>query len=195
MRFVLGSLADLFCSTNRRNFLIVYIAFCSNFEFLLQYDPTIEDSYRKQVHIDGESCLLDILDTAGQEEFSAMRDSYMRGGQGFLCVYSITSRSSFDEIDLFRSQIQRVKDEDDVPIVLAGNKSDLDHFREVAFHEGQDKATSFGCSFMETSAKTRVNIDECFHELVRQVNRKRKAENPSFGKREKKRKNRACNIL
>ena len=71
--------------------------------FVDEYDPTIEDSYRKQVTIDNETCLLDILDTAGQEEYSAMRDQYMRTGQGFLCTYAITSRSSFDEITAFRT--------------------------------------------------------------------------------------------
>ena len=54
--------------------------------------------------IDDETCLLDILDTAGQEEYSAMRDQYMRTGQGFLLVYAITSRSSFDEITAFRER-------------------------------------------------------------------------------------------
>ncbi len=117
-------------------------------------DPTIEDSYRKQVQIDDEICLLDILDTAGQgkyrlipfislfisylflclsEEYSAMRDQYMRTGQGFVLVYSITSRASFDEIDAFREQILRVKDQDYVPVLLAGNKCDLENERyEVA---------------------------------------------------------------
>ena len=81
--------------------------------FIDEYDPTIEDSYRKQVTIDDETCLLDILDTAGQEEYSAMRDQYMRTGQGFLCVYSITNKGSFDEIASFREQILRVKDAED----------------------------------------------------------------------------------
>lgn len=51
-----------------------------------EYDPTIEDSYRKQVAIDDDTCVLDILDTAGQEEYSAMQDQYMRTGQGFIMV-------------------------------------------------------------------------------------------------------------
>uniref|UniRef100_A0A673JWX4 GTPase HRas-like n=1 Tax=Sinocyclocheilus rhinocerous TaxID=307959 RepID=A0A673JWX4_9TELE len=63
--------------------------------FVDEYDPTIEDSYRKQVVIDGETCLLDILDTAGQEEYSAMRDQYMRTGEGFLCVFAINNTKSF----------------------------------------------------------------------------------------------------
>jgi GTPase KRas protein len=126
--------------------------------FIDEYDPTIEDSYRKQVTIDDETCLLDILDTAGQEEYSAMRDQYMRTGQGFICVYAVTSRSAFDEITSFREQILRVKDEDKVPMVLAGNKCDLEEERQVTTVEGQDLAKSFGCPFYETSAKANANL-------------------------------------
>uniref|UniRef100_A0AAQ4QDH5 HRas proto-onco, GTPase n=1 Tax=Gasterosteus aculeatus aculeatus TaxID=481459 RepID=A0AAQ4QDH5_GASAC len=70
--------------------------------FVDEYDPTIEDSYRKQVVIDGETCLLDILDTAGQEEYSAMRDQYMRTGEGFLCVFAINNTKSFQDIHQYR---------------------------------------------------------------------------------------------
>ena len=78
----------------------ITIQFIQNY-FINEYDPTIEDSYRKQVCIDGETCMLDILDTAGQDEYSAMRDQYMRTGQGFLLIYAITSRGSFDETKSF----------------------------------------------------------------------------------------------
>jgi GTPase KRas protein len=137
--------------------------------FIDEYDPTIEDSYRKQVQIGDEICLLDILDTAGQEEYSAMRDQYMRTGQGFVMVYSITSRSSFDEITAFREQILRVKDKDYVPVILAGNKCDLERERQVTTNEGQELAKSFGCPFVETSAKARINVDEAFHGLVKEI--------------------------
>uniref|UniRef100_A0A671FB46 HRas proto-oncogene, GTPase n=1 Tax=Rhinolophus ferrumequinum TaxID=59479 RepID=A0A671FB46_RHIFE len=73
--------------------------------FVEEYDPTIEDSYRKQVVIDGETCLLDILDTAGQEEYSAMRAQYMRTGEGFLCVFAINNTKSFEDIHQYRQQI------------------------------------------------------------------------------------------
>ena len=63
---------------------------------------TPQDSYRKQVVIDGETCLLDILDTAGQEEYSAMRDQYMRTGEGFLFVFAINNSKSFADINLYR---------------------------------------------------------------------------------------------
>jgi small GTP-binding protein len=89
------------------------------------------DSYRKQCVIDDEVALLDVLDTAGQEEYSAMREQYMRTGEGFLLVYSITSRQSFEEIQQFQQQILRVKDRDYFPIIIVGNKCDLEGEREV----------------------------------------------------------------
>jgi len=137
--------------------------------FIDEYDPTIEDSYRKQVTIDAETCLLDILDTAGQEEYSAMRDQYMRTGQGFLMVYAITSRSSFEELVGFKDQILRVKEADHVPMVVVGNKSDLESERQVTSQEGTDLARNFGAPFFETSAKTRVNVEESFYSLVREI--------------------------
>lgn len=113
-----------------------------------------QDSYRKQVVIDGETCLLDILDTAGQEEYSAMRDQYMRTGEGFLCVFAINNTKSFEDIHQYREQIKRVKDSDDVPMVLVGNKCDL-AARAVESRQAQDLARSYGVPYVETSAKTR----------------------------------------
>jgi len=137
--------------------------------FITEYDPTIENSYRKQVNIDDETCMLDILDTAGQEEYSAMRDQYIRSGQGFIIVYSITSKPSFENLNSFHDQILRVKDEDSFPVVILGNKCDLEKDREVATQEGKAFADSIGAPFYETSAKNRINVEEGFYQLVRQV--------------------------
>ncbi|KAL6719268.1 RAS1 protein [Lecanora helva] len=158
--------------------------------FVDEYDPTIEgkpgsrpkrvdrpstytgiDSYRKQCVIDDEVALLDVLDTAGQEEYSAMREQYMRTGEGFLLVYSITSRQSFDEIQTFQQQILRVKDKDYFPIIIVGNKCDLDAEREVSRQEGENLARQFGCAFIETSAKSRINVDNAFYNIVREIRR------------------------
>ena len=119
-----------------------------------------------------------------------MRDQYMRTGEGFLCVYAITSRSSFEEIDGFREQILRVKDEDHVPMCLAGNKCDLNDDRQVTTAEGSDKAKSFGCPFFETSAKSRINVEESFYDLVREI---RRNNGPVKGSAKKKRG--GCNVL
>lgn len=72
------------------------------------------------MEVDGKDCVLDIFDTAGQEDFSAVRDQYMRTGDGFLCVYSITYAVSFKEIRGLHQHILRVKDTDKVPFVLVG---------------------------------------------------------------------------
>ncbi len=82
-----------------------------------------EDAYRIDADIDGEVVGLDILDTAGQEVFSAVRDRYMRDGEGFLLVYSLIERNTFVAMSKISEQIKRVKDtEKHVPIVLVGNK-------------------------------------------------------------------------
>eukprot|EP00999_Lentomonas_sp_LEN2_P001095 NODE_2100_length_654_cov_4.316888_g2050_i0.p1 GENE.NODE_2100_length_654_cov_4.316888_g2050_i0~~NODE_2100_length_654_cov_4.316888_g2050_i0.p1 ORF type:complete len:184 (-),score=47.43 NODE_2100_length_654_cov_4.316888_g2050_i0:10-561(-) len=140
--------------------------------FVEKYDPTIEDSYRKQVEVDQAQCMLEILDTAGTEQFTAMRDLYMKNGQGFVLVYSITSQSTFNDLADLREQILRVKDADKVPMVLAGNKCDLEDDRMVGKDQGTNLANQWaGVTFMETSARKKINVDEVFFDLVRQINK------------------------
>ncbi|XP_010149351.1 PREDICTED: GTP-binding protein Rit2, partial [Eurypyga helias] len=88
------------------------------------------DAYKTQVRIDDEPAYLDILDTAGQAEFTAMRDQYMRGGEGFIICYSITDRQSFQEAAEFKELIYHVRHTYDIPLVLVGNKIDLEEFRQ-----------------------------------------------------------------
>lgn len=140
--------------------------------FVEKYDPTIEDSYRKQVEVDSQQCMLEILDTAGTEQFTAMRDLYMKNGQGFVLVYSITAQSTFNDLIDLRDQILRVKDIDDVPMILVGNKCDLEDERVVGKDQGQNLARQFNCAFLETSAKAKINVHEVFYDLVRQINRR-----------------------
>jgi len=139
--------------------------------FVEKYDPTIEDSYRKQVEVDGQQCMLEILDTAGTEQFTAMRDLYMKNGQGFVLVYSITAQSTFNDLQDLREQILRVKDMDNVPMVLVGNKCDLEDERVVGKDQGSNLAHQFGCTFLETSAKAKINVNDIFYDLVQQINK------------------------
>lgn len=164
--------------------------------FVIEYDPTIEDSYRKQVAIDGQICFLDILDTAGQEEFSAMRDQYFRTGQGFLMVYSVTSRNSFTETDNFRDAILRIKDSDEVPMVLCGNKCDLEDEREVTSQEAKDQAKLWRIPFFEASAFSRENVEASFFQLVREIRKQQIKTTPSSeGKDKKKAKKGKCSLF
>jgi len=166
------------------------ISFVQN-HFIEEYDPTIEDSYRKQVTVDEQPCFLNILDTAGQEEYSAMRDQYMKTGQGFLLVFSLTTRSTFEEVNDLHNKILQAKDSDKVPLVLVGNKADLIDDRNVSEKEAQDLARSFGAPFKMTSAKARSNVDETFFELVREIRKDLKSRNVGPQRRRK----RACTLL
>jgi len=138
-------------------------------KFVESYNPTIEDSYRKQIKIDGHNIVLDILDTAGQEEYTELREVYMRGGEGFIIVYSITDEKSFKEVTEFRDRTLRVKDKEKVPMLLVGNKADLDSQRVVSTLEGEELAKKWGIPFMETSAATGQNCDLIFPTIARTV--------------------------
>ena len=163
--------------------------------FVDEYDPTIEDSYRKQATIDDEVAYLDILDTAGQDEYSAMREQYMVGGEGFLLVFAINSRNSFEDLKSFHEQILRVKDVSSFPMVVVGNKADLgDRQRKVSKDEGEQRASEWGIPFFETSAKTRLNVEESFYELVREI-RKTKGDGPNKKKKPSNGKIKGCSLL
>lgn len=137
--------------------------------------------------------MLEVLDTAGQEEYIALRDQWIRDGEGFVLVYSISSRSSFARIQRFHSQIQRVKETamagsptypgspisasapvfGQAPVMLVGNKCDRVTEREVSTQEGQALAKDLGCDFVEASAKNCVNVEKAFFDVVRQLRRQR----------------------
>jgi len=161
--------------------------------FITQYDPTIEDSYRKQAEVDGQQCMLEILDTAGTEQFTAMRDLYMKNGQGFILVYSIISQATFNEIEDLRKSITRVKDTEDVPMILVGNKCDLESQRVVSREAGEALAQRFNnCAFVEASAKSQVNVELVFFDLVRQIMRTSGAQEKDVKKLKRSKK---CTIL
>jgi len=101
---------------------------------------------------------------------TAMRDLYMKKAEGCLLVYSITMKSSFVDVQEIIEQLFRVKDSESVPIILVGNKCDMERERTVSREEGQKLASSLpNAQFMETSARDKVNVDACFIALAKQV--------------------------
>jgi len=137
--------------------------------FVEKYDPTIEDTYRKIYELDGVSYVLEILDTAGTEQYTAQTDFYTRDGHGFVIVYSITSMSSFAEIPGILERIKRIKNVDKVAIVICGNKCDLVDQRVVMEDEGRSVAKKWDCTFIETSAKNGINTARIFPTLIKEV--------------------------
>jgi GTPase KRas len=143
--------------------------------FVEDFDPSIEDYYRKGRVVDNESYLLEIHDTCGSE-YCALYINNFDHGEGFLCTYSITDRSSFDQIatireDLFRARRDRSIHgrKEKLIMILVGNKCDLEEERQVTEEEGQNLAKSFGCPFFEASAKDLVNVENAFYQLVREI--------------------------
>ncbi|XP_069194366.1 ras-related protein Ral-a isoform X4 [Procambarus clarkii] len=167
-------------------------------EFVEDYEPTKADSYRKKVVLDGEEVQIDILDTAGQEDYAAIRDNYFRSGEGFLCVFSITEDDSFQATQEFREQILRVKNDEHIPFLLVGNKADLTERRKVSEDEAKNRAGQWGVPYVETSAKTRANVDKVFFDLMREIRSRKLEDNKNTngkGKDPGKRKKPKCCIL
>lgn len=138
-------------------------------KFIEDYDPTIEDSYKKELVVDNENAVLTITDTAGEEVFCAMLDQWIREGQGFLLVYSIITRSTFDEAKMLYEKIKSIHGKNKVSIILVGNKCDLTTQRQVQTSEGADLANTWGIPFFETSANTHINITQTFESVVRDI--------------------------
>jgi len=140
--------------------------------FVEGHDPTIEDSYQKYINVDQLPCRLDVLDTAGQEEFISMQKSYLQQGEGFILVYSVTDRDSFEAIDNFYENARNAKG-DNLILVLVGNKCDLsDEMREVSYPDLEAKAQKWDIAkglYFEASAKTRYNLEEIFYQAIRRV--------------------------
>lgn len=125
-----------------------------NNEFLESYDPTIQDSFRKSEIIDGEEITVEILDTAGQEDYVSINDTSIMQGQGFLIVFSLISRASFETVEDIIKKVYHlrecdVSDENKLPLVICGNKCDLESQRAVSKEEASSFASGKSLPYYE----------------------------------------------
>lgn len=141
------------------------------------HDHTGEDTYEKTMIVDGEETTLIVMDTweneKQEEDEKWVQDYCMQVGNAYVIVYSITDRTSFESASELRIQLRRIRQAENIPIILVGNKSDLVRSREVAVEEGRACAVVFDCKFIETSASLHHNVHELFEGIVRQIRLRR----------------------
>ena len=141
-------------------------------KFVAEYKETVEELHRGQYEVHGKHLTLDILDTSGSYEFPAMRTLSISTGDAFVLVYSVGDEESFDEVKRLRDQVlQQKAGSDQVPIVIVGNKADIDDNARVISPLAAETTVNidWGNGYVEASAKDNFNIVGIFKELLTQA--------------------------
>jgi len=138
-----------------------------------EYDPDTQATIgvelsTKNYTFDNNEVKVQIWDTAGQEKYRSITSSYYKGAHGCLLVYDITRKATFENIDKWLAEI-KLSSNNEINMVLIGNKCDLKDKREVSIEEAQNKAKLLNMAFMETSALNGTNVEKAFNELVNNV--------------------------
>lgn len=147
--------------------------------YINEYDPTLEGTYKKMDQIDAQEVIVHLMDTYDKEGRNP--DRYLKWSDAFVVVYSITCRSSFERARAYLDTLanyHRITSKDK-PIVLVGNKMDLERYRQVSKSEGSSLAAQHECAFYETSAAEEFTIvQHVFHAAVRDIIRERVRQMP-----------------
>ncbi|OKO89721.1 GTP-binding protein rhb1 [Penicillium subrubescens] len=145
--------------------------------FVESYYPTIENTFSRIIKHNGQDYATEIVDTAGQDEYSILNSKHFIGIHGYIIVYSVTSRQSFEMVRVIRDKILNHLGADQVPLVIVGNKSDLKgDQRQVTLDEGRQLAEEFSCGFTEASAFLDFNVAKAFDLIIGEIE---KSQNPS----------------
>ena len=140
------------------------------------HDPTVEDSYTTQIRTyTGEERQFKILDTAGEDDYQTMIDEWIKAANGFLLLFAINDKESFEAL---KAKVVRIKknNKGDLPILLVGNKCDLESSREVEKQSAVDYAKTIGAKYYETSAlndrngNVKIVFQQCAHLIVSKFN-------------------------
>ena len=122
----------------------------------------------KFLKVKGVGAKLQIWDTAGQERYKSITSAYYKGSHGCFIVYDITSETTFENVDKWFEQAQKEASKD-VSVILVGNKCDLENDRKIPREKGEEKAKNMNCPFFETSALSKIKIDDIFNEMVNNI--------------------------
>ncbi|OIW16164.1 hypothetical protein TanjilG_18879 [Lupinus angustifolius] len=135
-------------------------------EFCLESKSTIGVEFAtRTLQVEGKTVKAQIWDTAGQERYRAITSAYYRGAVGALLVYDITKRQTFDNVQRWLRELRDHADSN-IVIMMAGNKSDLNHLRAVSTEDAQSLAEKEGLSFLETSALEAYNVEKAFQTIL-----------------------------
>ena len=136
-------------------------------EFGEALNSTVAGTYQKAfVKENDETITLEIWDTAGDEHYSSAITYFFKDAQAAVIVYDITSQETFEHLDSWKDKIHQNANEN-IPIIIVGNKTDLDPKRFVSTKQGSSYASRINAHhFIETSAKTGENITELFKSIA-----------------------------
>ncbi|XP_067145272.1 ras-like protein family member 12 isoform X1 [Centruroides vittatus] len=138
--------------------------------FINEYDPELENTYSKVDVVDQKEVILNIMDTCDKDYKTP--DRYLKWADGFIIVYSITNRSSFEQANSYMDLVQNSSPRE-IPLILVGNKVDLERYRQVSKQEGINVATKYEATFLEsTAAEEYDEVAAVFQETVRQILRR-----------------------
>ena len=151
------------------------------------HDPTIEDRFKACYNYEGKDYEIEILDTAGEEDYQNMLDMWISFADGFLLVFTIDNRESFEYLKTKRELILKSKNKKKFPMILVGNNQELEKERKVSYNEAKDLADSWEIEYLEASAKTKYNVKEVFEKLIQEI--------IAYKKEKEKNKNKKCIII
>ncbi|XP_045120072.1 GTP-binding protein Rheb homolog [Portunus trituberculatus] len=140
-------------------------------QFVDSYDPTIENTFTKKLKVRGQEYGLELVDTAGQDEYSIFPAQYSMNIHGYVLVYSITSEKSFEVAQVIYDKILDMMGKVTVPVVLVGNKNDLHLERVVSTDQGRRLADNWKAAFLETSAKEHEAVNDIFTRAILEIER------------------------
>jgi len=157
------------------------VQYCEG-HFVESYYPTIENTFSHEVIHKGQSFLTEIIDTAGQDEYSILNSKHFIGIHGYIIVYSIGSRQSFEMVSVIRDKILNHLGAESVPMVVVGNKEDIrEGARQVTKEEGEALAKSWGVAFIESSARENHNVAKTFELMIAEIEKGQEPDKPAGG--------------